>query len=149
MSVLKEELLTERAGVLYCTDVQEESSVYEADEFHWMKAIQDKSWWMHHRVRVITALIEKCAQSGTFIEIGAGVGSICNSISKIHKLEVIAFEPGISGAKYCASQGNYKVVCGYFGQDVVNGNTIDNIGCFDVLEHIENDKAFCVKSIMG
>jgi len=142
MKVLKEELLIERAGVFYMPDVQEESSVYESDEFRWMNAIQDKSWWMHHRVSVITALVENYAQSGTFVEIGAGVGSISNSVSKSKKLEVIAFEPGISGAKFCASQGRYKVVCGYFGQNLVNENTVDNVGCFDVLEHIENDRAF-------
>jgi hypothetical protein len=56
--------------------------------------------------------------------------------------EVILFEPGLSGARNAVRRGVKNVVCGLFGRAIINPGSVDAVGIFDVLEHIENEREF-------
>jgi 2-polyprenyl-3-methyl-5-hydroxy-6-metoxy-1,4-benzoquinol methylase len=77
----------------------------------------------------------------TFVDIGGGDGFISKELENAG-YETILFDPNIVKIA-CAKNRNVKnLVCGYFTDNTVKVGSVQAIGLFDVLEHIENDGEF-------
>ncbi|BDW90336.1 MULTISPECIES: class I SAM-dependent methyltransferase [Thalassospira] len=93
--------------------------------------------------RISELTFEKANQDHTIIDIGAGSGSFLSEWKNEHpKASLIAIEPGDQAAKECEKL-NIQVKKG------VVENTYKGIGpkgdivtCFEVIEHVQNPKAF-------
>lgn len=116
---------------------------YDDDAHDFLNDVEDNSWWFRHRNRCIETIVCKYSENSVFVEVGAGNGYIARNIA--HKMNVAIFEPGIIGARNCVKRGLINVVCGLFGDDTVVSESIDNIGIFDVLEHIEDELSFLMQ----
>jgi SAM-dependent methyltransferase len=94
--------------------------------------------WADIRLEAINSLLVSRKLS-TIWEVGAGNGSVCIGLSKLGH-ETIAVEPLYGGAKYIANQGLVSF-CSTLEELKLPNSSIEAIGVFDVLEHIEDPLA--------
>jgi SAM-dependent methyltransferase len=90
--------------------------------------------WADIRLEAINSLLV-ANELSTIWEVGAGNGSVCIGLSKLGH-ETIAVEPLYGGAKYIADQGLVSF-CSTLEELKLPNSSIEAIGVFDVLEHIE------------
>ena len=98
--------------------------------------LEEKSFWFKHRSNVICEFFKKSTSSKIFWEIGAGNGYVASCIKK-QGVDVVTLEPGIKGAQNSALRGNTSL-CGFLHDLELPDSSIPNIGCFDVLEHLDS-----------
>ena len=90
--------------------------------------------WADIRVEKISAILVANGLT-TMWEVGAGNGSVCIGLSALGH-ETIAVEPIYGGARYIASQGLVSFSATLEELELPD-NSLQSIGVFDVLEHIE------------
>jgi SAM-dependent methyltransferase len=90
--------------------------------------------WADIRMREISSLLV-ANKISTIWEVGAGNGSVCIGLSSLGH-ETIAVEPIYGGARFIASRGLVSF-CSTLEDLRLPANSINSIGIFDVLEHIE------------
>jgi SAM-dependent methyltransferase len=101
-------------------------------------AVEDASFWFQHRNRCITSAVRRFPPGGPIVDVGAGNGYVARGL-KNAGFEVVAVEPGITGALAAQQRGIECVICAAI-QDIGLGEAaIPAAGLFDVLEHIEDD----------
>ncbi|MCB0339169.1 MAG: class I SAM-dependent methyltransferase, partial [Bdellovibrionales bacterium] len=100
-------------------------------------AIEDQSYWFRHRNRVILKIFSRIYRGKSIWEIGAGNGFVAKALNDIG-YEVVAVEPGNTGAKYARTRGVEKSICGFFESLQLPDRSVEAIGCFDVVEHLPN-----------
>ena len=97
------------------------------------------SFWVYCRANVIYRALKK-QQIKLLWEIGAGSGSAAIPITK-KGITVIATEPYYLGVQNIARNNLAAFHTSLSGLNVPN-NSVDALGIFDVLEHIENPNGF-------
>jgi len=102
--------------------------------------LEDDSYWFKHRNQCITSVISNHPPSGPIIDVGGGNGYVTRGILDAG-FNAVLVEPGLSGA----TNGKIKreipeVICATFSNINFKASSISAIGCFDVIEHIENDE---------
>jgi SAM-dependent methyltransferase len=103
----------------------------------------NESWWYRGRAWVI-AVASSCAKvekRDKVLDYGAGYGGMHDLLGRFGN-EIFAFEPD-DGARAMAAKRNYRAV--YAREDEAFANRFDIVGLFDVVEHIEDDRAFLVR----
>lgn len=110
------------------------------DETDWAQ-IEDRSFWYRHRNEVVLDLLQRFPYAGWLFEIGAGNGAVAKAIEAAG-LPVVAVEPTVAWARRARTRGLRNVVCAHFEKAGFAAGTLDNVGMFDVLEHIDDDRAF-------
>ncbi|MDR3166145.1 MAG: class I SAM-dependent methyltransferase [Synergistaceae bacterium] len=136
---LKTDALTLRNGIFYgCT-----AEVSYADEVHdRLFELEDNSFWFKHRNRVIKAVIDSMPpKDNRIIELGGGNGNMAHYLIQ-HGYKTAMIEPGEHGCKNAARRGLKNIVCGFMNTNTVQENSVEAVGLFDVLEHIEDDAVF-------
>jgi hypothetical protein len=104
-------------------------------------AVEDNSFWFQHRNKVIQAIVNNFAFTGTFVDVGGGNGFVSMGLQMLG-YPVLLVEPGPSGARNAKNRGVEHVVQGLWGTAFVKKRSAGAIGLFDVVEHIEDDVAF-------
>jgi len=114
----------------------------EKDAFH--KKEQDEKWWWERARREIVQGCMKKVIAGdmNILEIGAGYGGMTSMLSGFGTVNAI--EPYADAASYL--QANLKITT-YQGtfESYTGTERYDLVTCFDVLEHIEDDKNALLK----
>lgn len=114
----------------------------EIGAFH--KQGQDENWWWSKaRTEIVYECVKKVITSRIeILEIGAGYGAMTGMLKKLGT--VTAVEPYSDAA--CYLQENLKISV-YTGtlETFIETKRYDLVSCFDVLEHIEDDKAALTK----
>jgi SAM-dependent methyltransferase len=104
--------------------------------------LEDSSFWFRQRNRIIENMVEKYGKPGVFADVGGGNGYVASKLDqKFPSLDVVLIEPGLLGCQNARERGINKV----FNTTLSEFNeyeTLDNVGIFDVIEHIENDEKF-------
>lgn len=104
--------------------------------------IEDRSFWYRQRNRLILFVMSKHLKPGAFADIGGGNGYVATAVqNNFPYLRTILIEPGPRGCENAKKRGMKET----FNATLEQFNSIekfDNIGIFDVLEHIENDSLF-------
>lgn len=103
--------------------------------------VEDKSFWFLRRNELIYWVVKRFAKGGSFIDLGGGNGFVSRRLQDISDLSVIMVEPGKTGCENASRRGVQGVFHGTI-DDFVPGKRFDNIGMFDVLEHIPEDLTF-------
>lgn len=104
--------------------------------------IEDDSFWFQHRNDCIAAMVARHPFEGTLLDLGGGNGYVSQRlIAEGH--EAILIEPGRTGA-YNAHVHRCidAVVCALLVDAAFYPESFGAIGMFDVIEHIEDDRAF-------
>lgn len=106
-------------------------------------AIEDESFWYQHRNNCIIALIRSYPpkDNGTIFDIGGGNGYVSHAIAK-GGYDVVLVEPGLTGALNAKSRGIDNIICSTLEQARFSPESLQAVGLFDVIEHIEDDLDF-------
>lgn len=120
---------TKTSKVAFPEDGHKECDFVEADSF----------WFNHRNSSLITAM-RNFPPSGVVFDIGAGNGYVTQAL-KESGFDSVALEPGKTGAQNAKNKG-LTVICSTLEDAGFFPNSMDAIGLFDVLEHIEADTEF-------
>uniref|UniRef100_UPI0040471B70 class I SAM-dependent methyltransferase n=1 Tax=Roseivirga sp. TaxID=1964215 RepID=UPI0040471B70 len=103
--------------------------------------LEDNSYWFSHRNKCLSYLIEKYGNEGVFADVGGGNGFVSAMLQKNgHK--VVLVEPGQTGCLNAKKRGIENVVCARLEDIDWAEGELQNVGAFDVVEHIEDHEGF-------
>lgn len=109
--------------------------------------IEDDSFWFRHRNDCIAALVgnNPIPAAGAILDLGGGNGFVAQRL-RAEGHDVVLMEPGNVGA--CNARlrrGLPQVVCATLEDSGFRECSFGAVGMFDVIEHIEEDRAFLEK----
>lgn len=114
---------------------------YPADAHQHLYDIEDRSFWFQHRNHCIITVIDRFPPRGAIADIGGGNGFVTKGMIDAGYAAIL-IESGLNGVTNARSRGISDIIHATFENAGFEGDTIENTGLFDVLEHIENDAAF-------
>ena len=104
--------------------------------------LEDSSFWFQHRNRCIIKVIELFPPLGFIVDLGGGNGYVTRGIIDAGFVALL-LEPGPEGAiNGKIARKIPTVICSTFQDAGFEELSLSAIGCFDVIEHIENDQVF-------
>ena len=104
--------------------------------------VEDHSFWFQHRNACIAALVSSHPFDGTLLDLGGGNGFVSKMLRDAGH-DVVLLEPGHTGALNARRQRQLdQVVCATVQQAAFPPGSFGAIGLFDVIEHIDHDRAF-------
>ncbi|MBN1588324.1 MAG: class I SAM-dependent methyltransferase [Pirellulales bacterium] len=104
--------------------------------------LEDASFWFQHRNECISALVKRFPPAGTILDVGGGNGFVTRRLLD-EGFDAALLEPGPVGAlNGKVSRKIPTVICSTFEDARFPEASLDAVGCFDVIEHIENDHRF-------
>lgn len=124
--------------------VKEESVSYPETGHDNCFSVEDGSFWFEHRNQCIKALISRfsIADAGSPIfDIGGGNGFVSMELQRSGFSPVLV-EPGSSGIVNARKRGIRNVVQATVDAAKFRPRSLSGIGVFDVVEHVEDDRAF-------
>ncbi len=103
--------------------------------------VEDESFWFRHRNAVIVEVLRRFPPSGPVFDVGGGNGYVSSGLERAGFATVLV-EPGRIGAENARRRGVSNVICATVESAGFEPRSLDAIGLFDVVEHIEDDAAF-------
>jgi len=101
--------------------------------------LEDDSFWFKHRNKCISSVIGRNPPSGEIVDVGGGNGYVTRGILD-DGFDAILLEPGKEGAINGKKVRHIPtVICSTFQNARFDESSISAIGCFDVIEHVEDD----------
>lgn len=147
LSLLADNLVLSEDGIWFSRG-HHDFKYIENDETDW-ESIEQKSFWYRHRNRCFLEFINHYPPTGTLFEIGAGNGSVALAIQQAN-YPVVAFEPTVRLSRFAKLRGVKNVACSFLGDARIKKGSLQNVGMFDLLEHIQKDSEFLheIRSLM-
>jgi len=104
--------------------------------------LEDASFWFKHRNECITSAIKSFPPEGAILDVGGGNGYVTRKLLD-EGFDAILLEPGSSGAINGKIHRHIpEVICATLTEANFEPASLGAIGCFDVIEHIEDDLNF-------
>ena len=103
--------------------------------------IEENSFWFNHRNNVISQSVKNHSHGKVFFDIGGGNGFVAKRLQD-EGVKTVLVEPGKSGALNAKKRGINLVLCSTLTDAQFKPETVDSVGLFDVVEHIEDDLSF-------
>ena len=103
--------------------------------------IEQDSFWFDHRNNIIANSVQKYSRNDIFFDIGGGNGFVAKRLQD-DGIKTILVEAGKMGVINAHKRGLKNVLCSTLEDAEFEHNSIDAVGLFDVLEHIEVDYSF-------
>jgi SAM-dependent methyltransferase len=110
----------------------------EATEVRKLTALEDRHWWYRERRRLLARSIADLAP-GRALDVGAAGGGNTRVLQGLG-WQAAALEYGVTGAGVCAAR-SVPVVRGDATALPLAPGSLDLVVAFDVLEHLDDDKA--------
>jgi SAM-dependent methyltransferase len=114
---------------------------YPAQGMDFTYELEEQSYWFIHRNRCISAVIDHFRPQGALFDIGGGNGFVSQAIRQLG-IPTVLVEPDPSGSRHALERGLAPVICASLQDANFYPDSMDAVGLFDVLEHIENDLDF-------
>ncbi len=132
-------------GIWYSTD--QETLSYPPDGNQACFQLEETSFWFNHRNSCIAAAVKNFppCNNGPIFDIGGGNGFVSAGLMR-SGFEPVLVEPGPMGASNGKLRGIPTVICATTSSAAFKSSTLDAVGLFDVIEHIDDDLRF-VESI--
>lgn len=102
-------------------------------------SIEDNSYWFSHRNNVLKRVISIFSKGKQFFDIGGGNGFVTKALKEVG-FDAWLVEPGQDGILNAKERGVVNLINATIESAGFKTGTLDNIGLFDVLEHIKSDK---------
>lgn len=102
---------------------------------------EDESFWFLYRNEILRQIIKNFSSDINFFDIGGGNGFVSSELMKIG-FNVFLVEPGIDGIINAGSRGIVNLINASCEDVGFKSESLPNVGMFDVIEHIEDDKEF-------
>jgi 2-polyprenyl-3-methyl-5-hydroxy-6-metoxy-1,4-benzoquinol methylase len=106
--------------------------------------LEEQSFWFRHRNRCLVAIIKLFEFKGTLIDVGGGNGYVTSALCQ-NEIDAILLEPGPEGVRNAQSRGLSPIICSSFQEAGFRDGSLDAVGSFDVIEHLQNDREFILK----
>ncbi len=125
----------------YAPELALDNSGYHPEALEILAQMEERNFWYRSRNEILKKLFKKhIGEKHTdFLEIGCGNGEVLRALSDLKNMSLTGADIYLSGIKFAKSRlPNVKFV----QLDAINipfKNEFDAIGCFDVLEHIDED----------
>jgi len=132
-----------KEGILFSTKESKVSYPESGNEVCFQ--IEENSFWFKHRNNCIIESVKKHNKNTVFFDIGGGNGYVTKGLQE-NGFNTILVEPGLAGCLNAKKRNLDNVICSTLENANFQKESIENIGPFDVVEHIENDVEF-LKSI--
>jgi SAM-dependent methyltransferase len=100
--------------------------------------VELRSYWFEHRNRCILPVVKRFPPHGPILDAGGGNGVVSLALNKAG-FSTIVLEPG-GGAMTAHLRGLPVIQTTLSGASIANG-VVPAIGMFDVIEHIDDDRA--------
>ncbi|WP_310184736.1 class I SAM-dependent methyltransferase [Mesorhizobium sp. BE184] len=126
-----------KTGDRQWTHVKESAVSYPQAGLARLAEIEPVSFWFRHRNNVIVAALKRYPPHGRLVDIGGGNGFVSLAMAQAG-IDCVVVEPDAGGAATAVSRG-LPVVCAAFQNLDLRAASLDAIGMFDVLEHIEDE----------
>lgn len=104
-------------------------------------SVEETSFWFRHRNAIITEVVRLFPPDGLFFDIGGGNGYVALGLERAG-FPTVVVEPGATGASNALQRGLTRVVCSTVEAAGFRQSVLPAVGLFDVLEHVEDDRAF-------
>jgi 2-polyprenyl-3-methyl-5-hydroxy-6-metoxy-1,4-benzoquinol methylase len=106
--------------------------------------LEDRSYWFLHRNKILIHFINMFSKGKEFFDIGGGNGFVSKALIEAGYNSYLV-EPGFNGIVNGKKRGIKNLIYASFEEANFIENSLDNVGLFDVLEHIESDCSFLIK----
>lgn len=103
--------------------------------------IEDDSFWFKHRNNIILNAMKRYSISGPIFDVGGGNGNVSLHLQR-NGFDTILVEPRLDGCNNARSRNINTIINSAFTGEFFKSDSINNIGIFDVIEHIENQLLF-------
>jgi SAM-dependent methyltransferase len=110
----------------------------EATEVRKLTALEERHWWYRERRRLLARSVSDLTP-GHALDVGAAGGGNTRVLQGLG-WQAAALEYGVTGAEVCAAR-SVPVVRGDATALPLGAGSLDLVVAFDVLEHLDNDKA--------
>ena len=143
MAVLSGALhLDEQTGIWRANAAAAADLSYPADHNAACFRLEDGSFWFTHRNRCIIAAVRRFPPDGFILDIGGGNGFVAQGLIDAG-FETALLEPGSAGAHNAKQSRRVPtVINATIDEAAIRPGSVPNIGLFDVLEHIDDDRQF-------
>lgn len=131
--------LFESNGILYAVDKTVVSYPEKANDDCFR--FEDESWWFQNRNKLIISVVKQFTSGQLFLDIGGGNGYVAKGLQDAGET-VVLVEPGHQGAINAQKRGLKQIICSSIEDVGIKENTIEAVGLFDVIEHIEDVQTF-------
>ena len=124
-------------------EVQEHRAVsYPAGGLAQCAQFEDESFWFAHRNRMIQSAFQRHHISGHVLDVGGGNGFVSRMLQD-HGLTVWLVEPDPAGVATAHARGVRIAIRGTLEAIQVPSASVDALGVFDVLEHVQQPLDLC------
>jgi SAM-dependent methyltransferase len=118
---------------------------YPADHNAACFQLEEDSFWFGHRNRCIVAAVRRFPPNGFILDVGGGNGYVARGLIDAG-YETALLEPGAAGARNAKQSRHLPTVINATVDEArLRSGSVPNVGLFDVLEHIEDDRAFVAR----
>ena len=115
---------------------------YPADQNAECFRLEDGSFWFTHRNRCIITAVRRFPPDGFVLDVGGGNGFVAQGLTEAG-FETVLLEPGGMGAQNARDARRLQtVINATLDEAAIRRCSVPSVGLFDVLEHIEDDRAF-------
>jgi len=120
-----------------------ETVSYPEDGHQTYYQIEESSFWFKHRNACIAAAVGHYPppSGGPIFDVGGGNGFVALGLIQAG-FDTVLLEPGPIGALNGKQRGIPTVICAAAGTAGIRPSTLNAVGVFDVIEHIEDDLDF-------
>ena len=125
----------------YAPELALDNSGYHSEALTILSQLEETNFWYKSRSEIIKKLLQKYTNGkpANFLEVGCGNGLVLRALSDLKNLSLTGGDIYLSGVKFAQSKlPNVKFIQ-FDATDIPFKNEFDAIGCFDVLEHIDED----------
>lgn len=103
--------------------------------------LEENSFWFNHRNNLLISIINKFCKNKVFFDVGGGNGFVSKGVQD-SGMETVLIEPGIEGCLNAQKRGVNNIICSTLSGVGFAQDSLDAVGLFDVVEHIEDDLSF-------
>jgi len=115
---------------------------YPEDGHSLCMQVEDRSFWFKHRNSCIVELVRLNPPRGPIFDVGGGNGFVAKGLETLG-FDTVLIEPSIQAANNARQRGGVPhIICSGFEEAGFLNHSLPAVGLFDVLEHIQDDKAF-------
>ncbi|MFH1004261.1 MAG: class I SAM-dependent methyltransferase [Bacteroidota bacterium] len=125
----------------YAPDLAFDNIGFHPEALNILSNMERNNFWYKSRNEVLKKVFKKFLKknSADVLEVGCGNGTVLSALSELKNLNLTGADIYLSGVKFAKSQVPNATFIQIDAENIPFENKFDAIGCFDMLEHIEND----------
>ena len=127
----------------YAPDKAFDNTGYHPEALQVLSNLERNNFWYISRNTVLKIIFRRFLNNNPSetMEVGCGNGVVLHALTELKNLRLTGADIYLSGVKFAKSQVPGVNFIQMDAENIPFDNSFDAIGCFDVLEHIDNDVA--------